>query len=79
MTSLVTIRMNDKLLRTMKANAHHLQLSQTDYIRKAIEQMNNQIEQQKRQKRLTQASLRVRKNSMAVNAEFSGIEHEPSA
>ncbi len=77
MTSLVTIRIDAKLLRIMKANAHQLQLSQTGYIRKAIEQMNNRIEEQERQKRLAQASLKVRKNSMMVNAEFSAIEHEP--
>jgi Arc/MetJ-type ribon-helix-helix transcriptional regulator len=79
MTSLVSIRVNDKLLQAMKANAHRLHLSQTDYIRKAIERMNSETERQERKKRLKNASLRVRKESMKVNAEFTEIEHDPEA
>lgn len=79
MTSLVSIRVNDELLKTMKMNAHRLHLSQTDYIRKAIEHMNDEIEKRERKKRLISASLNVRKESMKVNAEFSDIEHDPEA
>lgn len=79
MTSLVSIRMNDKLLKEMKTNAHRLQLSQTEYIRKAIEHMNNEIERQERKKKLKNASLRVRKESMKINAEFSEIEDDPES
>ena len=79
MTTLVSIRVNDELLQAMKANAHRLHLSQTDYIRKAIENMNSKIERRERKKRLENASLRVRKESMTVNVEFSEIEHDPDS
>jgi len=41
--------------------------------------MNNETEKQERTKRLKNASLRVRKESMRVNAEFSEIEHDPKS
>ncbi len=79
MTSLVSIRINDALLQAMKANAHRLHLSQTDYIRKAIEHMNSETEKQERKNRLKNASLRVRKESMKINTEFGAIEHDPKS
>jgi predicted transcriptional regulator len=79
MTSLVSVRMNDELLRAVKTHAHHLHVSQTDYIRTAIEHMNAKIDRQAQQERLRNASLRVRKESMQVNAEFSEIEYDPDA
>lgn len=79
MKSLVSIRINDTLLQAMKANAHRLHLSQTDYIRKAIEHMNSETERRERKMRLKNASLRVRKESMKINVEFSEIEHDPES
>jgi hypothetical protein len=79
MASLVSIRLSDQLLQTMKEKANLLHLSQTEYIRKAIEHMNDETEQQERAKRLKNASLRVRVESMKVNAEFSEIEHDPES
>lgn len=79
MTALVSIRLNDALLHEMKAKAQVLHLSQTDYIRRAIERMNDETEKQERGQRLTQASLHVRKESMKINAEFSEIEDDPKA
>lgn len=77
MTSLISIRLQDKLFNTMKAKAQHLDLSQTEYIRTAIERMNHETERLERIQRLKQASLRVRKESMKINAEFSKVEHDP--
>ncbi len=77
MSSLVSVRLGDSLLRAMKANASRLQLSQTDYIRQSIAQMNHEVEVKARQKRLKNASLRVRQESKQVNAEFSRIEYDP--
>jgi antitoxin component of RelBE/YafQ-DinJ toxin-antitoxin module len=79
MTSLVSIRINDELLKETKANAHRLHLSQTDYIRQAIERMNSETERRTREKRLKNASFRVRRESMRINAEFSKIEHDPQS
>jgi hypothetical protein len=79
MAALVSIRICDTLLHAMKVNAHLLHLSQTEYIRKAIEHMNKETEKQERDKRLKNASLRVREESMKVNAEFAEIEHDPES
>lgn len=79
MTSLVSIRIDSKLLLTMKANAHLLEVSQTDYIRRAIELMNKKIEKEEKSKQLQAASLRVRGESMKINAEFGEFEDDPEA
>jgi len=79
MSGLVSIRLQDELLQEMKANAATAHLTQTAYIRKAIERMNDVTRQRARSRRLKQASLRVRDESMKINAEFSQIEHDPEA
>ncbi len=77
--SLVSIRLGDKLLIEVKNRAQLLHLSQTEYIRKAIEHMNEEVSKQERKQRLIQASLKVRGESMDVNQDFSRIEHDPEA
>jgi Arc/MetJ-type ribon-helix-helix transcriptional regulator len=77
MSSLVSIRINEALLKSMRQHAHQLHLSQTEYIRKAIELLNREVDKQERKKRMEEASMRVRDNSMRVNAEFSEIDHDP--
>ena len=79
MTALVSIRLDDGLFHEMKAKAHILHLTQTDYIKEAIKYMNHKTEKQKRRERLKRASLRTRKESMKVNAEFSRIDDVPKA
>lgn len=79
MTALVSVRLNDKLLRAMQANAHLLHLTQTEYIRRAIESLNHEIEHEVRNAKLKNASLKVRKSSMQVNAEFGEIDHDPES
>lgn len=79
MASLVSIRLDDHLFQEMKTHARCLNLSRSDYIRKAIEHMNEDAGAQQRKHRLTQASLRVRKESLRVNAEFSEVDHDPEA
>jgi len=77
--SLVSIRLDDRLFHELKARAQTLHISQADYIRKAIEHMNKEISKKERRQKLITASLRVRDESMLVNAEFSRIEHDPEA
>lgn len=76
MSSLVSIRLNDTLRHAMSTSAQLCHLTQTEYIRMAIEHMNVEIEKQAREERLKNASLRVRQESMQVNREFSEIEHD---
>lgn len=77
--SLISIRLADKVLNEVKASAHMLHMTQTEYIRKAIERMNEEVLKEKRKQKLAQASLKVREESMNVNKEFSRIEHDPEA
>lgn len=78
MTTLISVRLDEELLRQMRTNADTLQLSQTDYIRRAIEMMNLETEKVARSKRLKSASLRVRGESLEVNKEFGEIEQDPT-
>jgi hypothetical protein len=77
MSFLISIRLQEKVLNETRSRARALHLTQTDYIRKAIEEMNHKLKKKALQKRLQKASLAVRNESMKVNSEFSGIEHEP--
>ncbi len=77
MKSLLSIRIDDKQLQAVKTNAHRLQVSQTEYVKRAIELLNQKIERQERKQRLESASQRVREESLRVNQEFGRIEHDP--
>lgn len=77
MSALVSIRMDDAMLQTMRSMAEILHLSQTDYVRQAIARMNDEASRKVQAQRLQQASLKVRNESMKINAEFSDIEYEP--
>lgn len=75
--SIVSVRLSAKLLNEVDVMAQTLCLVRTEYIRRAIEQMNERTLSLKRKQNLMQASLKVRNESMAVNAEFSRVEHDP--
>ena len=79
MTSLVSVRLSDGLFDEMKQRAKRLHISQTDYVRRAIEQLNDEMRMKERDHRLQEVSLRVRQESMKINAEFSEVEHDPEA
>lgn len=73
----ITFYPAEPLLDEIKAKAKALHMSQAKYIRTAIEYMNQEVSRRESQQKLKQASLRVRKESQRVNAEFSKIEHDP--
>jgi metal-responsive CopG/Arc/MetJ family transcriptional regulator len=74
--TIVTIRLSEKILREVDLYAHDIHIPRTEYIRMAIEQMNENIKSKKRSERLKAASLRVRKESIRINKEFSEIEDD---
>ncbi len=78
MTSL-SLRLPYDLLHDVDAFARQLHIPRAEYVRKALEQMNKSVSAQQRRARLMEASLRVRTESLKVNAEFSAIEDEPHA
>lgn len=75
--SVITIRLPDQLLRDLENSAHAIHMPRAEYIRHAIEHMNDEVKNKERTAQLKKASLRVRKESMRINKEFSKIEHDP--
>lgn len=77
--STISIKLPDELLKASTKLAESLHLSRAAYIRRSIERMNHDTQRQLRTERMMRASLKVRKESMAVNAEFSRVEQDPDA
>jgi len=75
----ISLKLPGDLLKTSDRCAKALGVPRAEYIRRAIEKMNREAEAQARAVRLADASRRVRKESMRVNAEFSRIERDPDA
>ena len=73
----VSMRLPDEMLREVDKRAAELDILRTEYIRRAILAMNRALEDVKRRDRLKRASLKVRAESMKVNAEFAAIERAP--
>lgn len=75
----LSIRIPDDLLREVDAQAAELHIPRAEYLRRAIESMNRDIRLRRQRDRLMEVSVRVRKESMAVNHDFAEIEHDPEA
>jgi predicted transcriptional regulator len=75
----ILLKLPDDLVETSGRYAAALRVSRAAYIRRAIEQMNRETRAQLRAKKLAEASKKVRKESMRVNAEFAAIEGDPDA
>lgn len=78
MTTL-SLRLPDDLLHDVDDFARQMHIPRAEYVRKALEQMNLTVAAQQRRTRLMEASLKVRMESMKVNAEFSSVEDAPNA
>jgi metal-responsive CopG/Arc/MetJ family transcriptional regulator len=78
MTS-VTIRISEKLLHELDNSAQIAHTNRAEYIRLAIESMNKKVLDFERERKLKEASLKVRDESARVNAEFDKVEHEPKS
>ncbi len=70
----ISLKLPDALLHTSRECAEVLRLPRAEYIRRVIEHMNRETRARLRAKRLTEASRKVRRESMKVNAEFAAIE-----
>jgi predicted transcriptional regulator len=77
--STLSLRLPDELLHDVDAFARQMHIPRAEYVRKALEQMNLTVAAQRRRTRLMETSLKVRAESMTVNAEFSSIEDAPHA
>lgn len=75
----ISLKLPDQLLEASGRCANALRVSRAAYIRRAIDRMNRETNARIRARRLTEASKKVRKESMRVNAEFAAIEQDPDA
>jgi hypothetical protein len=75
----ISLKLPDDLLEASGRYAGALRLSRAEYIRRAIERMNREMQARLRARRLAEVSRRVRRESMRVNAEFAAIERDPDA
>jgi len=75
----ISLKLPDELLETSGALAKECMVSRAEYIRQAIERMNQVKRAELRRQRMAEASKRVRQESMRVNAEFAAFERDPDA
>ena len=75
----ISLKLPDDLLEASTRGAEALGVSRAEYIRRAIERMNRETTARMHAERLADASRRVRKESMRVNAEFAAVEDDVDA
>ena len=75
----ISLKLPEELLKASGRYADALRLTRAEYIRRALEQMNRETRARLRAGRLRDASLKVRGESMRVNAEFAAIERDLDA
>ena len=77
MTS-IALKLPDELLAESNELARRLRISRAEYMRAAIARMNRRMAAKFRAERLAALSRELRRESMRVNREFAGIEHDPN-
>jgi metal-responsive CopG/Arc/MetJ family transcriptional regulator len=75
----IALKLPEEVLQESSRLAIALHISRAEYIRIAIRRMNKKTAARLRAERLAELSLRVRHESMRVNAEFAAIERDPDA
>ena len=75
----ITVNIPENIILDADRNAGILHIKRSEYIRKALEYMNNQILKNERYARLQYLSNLVRAESIKVNAEFGKVENDPEA
>ncbi len=72
----ISLNLPEDLLVASGRYSAALRLTRAEYIRKAVEQLNQQIDAELRSRRMRQASLKCREADLKVNAEFAAMEHD---
>lgn len=75
----ISLKLSKDLLEASDRCARALGIPRAEYIRRALERMNREAQARHRAEQMTNASRRVRRESMRVNAEFAAVEHDPDA
>ena len=74
--STLSIRLPDDLLASVDKQARELKIPLAEYVRRALEAMQAMTEAERRRRRIMEASRKVRKDSMRINAEFEALDDE---
>jgi predicted transcriptional regulator len=72
----ISLKLPTDLLEASGRLADRLRLSRAEYIRRAIARMNHHVTARTRAENLAQASRKVRRDSLRVNAEFAAVERD---
>ena len=75
----ISLKLPDEIVSKSDKYAETLSISRAEYIRRAIEHMNKETGDILRADRMKKASLKVREESMSINAEFDTVERDPDA
>ena len=75
----ISLKLPDSLAEASGRYASALKISRSEYIRRAVEEMNRKTRTRLRARRLAEVSRGVWKESMRINAEFSAVEPDPDA
>ena len=75
----ISLKLPEDLLAASGALAQSSGISRAEYIRRALERMNQEQTAERRRRRMAEVSRRVRAESMRVNAEFAAVERDPDA
>ena len=73
----ISIRIQDDVLEEINEHSRKLRIPRAEYVRQAVIAMNEQVDRELRRKRIMEASRRVCRESMRVNAEFDAVEDAP--
>lgn len=74
--STIALRLPNTLNEDLNICAQAANLSRSEYIKLAIKFMNKDFKRREMQKRLKNASIRVRTESMLINTEFDAVEND---
>lgn len=75
----ISLKLPDEIVYRSDEYAKTLSISRAEYVRRALEHMNKETGDILRAERMKKASMKVRKESMRINAEFEAVERDPGA
>ena len=70
----VFLRLPEPLIEELDMRARQSGATRAEYIRRAVERMNQELARLERTSRLTRASQKVRESSMGINGELESSE-----
>lgn len=73
--STISVRLSEEVMKELEKGSALLHLSKGEFVRRAITNLSQELKRMEHIDQLKKASLRVRQESMRVNADFAAIEY----